>query len=307
MKKIFFLLLFIITIPIFALDFSFSVEPNFSFNNDSLTYKIYDGTRVNSQLDWNASYLFKAGIGLNFEIENLIVSNANLFSLPLKCGIMYDSDWYTEGIKTNLSVHDLQTDFCYDFSLDLKYRFSVPQNFYFYQVLSLKNFYSQFRAKEGTGWCGDMAHTGLDEDHPWNSEFNVCVEKNGINLDNTISAFFLGLEIQKDFDRFFFDVAFLTAPFVYISSLDHHLNAEGGRYYLLIQNAFFSCYEVDIKSGIHLNKKNVLKFSTDLSFSPELKGVLYFGKKRSNEELADETASFSLKKSSVSVIWNIIF
>ena len=307
MKKFFIALLFLKCSVLFCHDFSFLVTPFFSYNNNTLTYSIYDGPKLNSRLDWETPYLLNAGLQTDFHYNNLILNISNAAAIPLKSGNMFDSDWYTEGIKSSLSKSDLYTDFCYDLKIEFEYRFKLPKDFSILPTISFNYSYSSFNAKNTIGWCGDTGHTNLNQDYPWDSEYAVTVKKEGIDLVNNLYIFFFGIQIEKQFNNFKFDFATAISPYIYISSIDHHLNNLGGRYYLLLQEAFFSSYSFDLSCSYKINSKNTIFLKPSYCFCPEIKGVFYSGKTKSEDALIDQPCSFNFSKFSIKLGWTLLW
>ena len=307
MKKFFFALFFLNCSFLFCHVFSFSLAPFFSYNNNTLTYSIYDGTKLNSQLDWKSPYMLSTGLQTNFQYNNLILNISNAAAIPMKSGNMFDSDWYTPGIKTNLSKSDLYTDFCYDLKIELKYRFEIPKDFSILPTFSFSYSYSSLNAKNTIGWCGDTGHTNLNQDYPWDSEYAVTVKKEGIDLINNIYQFYCGIQIEKDLNNFQLAFATSISPYIYISSIDHHLNNLGGRYYLLLQEAFFPSFYFDLFCNYKLNSKNSIFLKPSFCFCPEIKGTFYFGKTKSEEALVDQPCTFNFSKFSITLGWSFSF
>ena len=85
-------------------NFSLSVAPRLSYNNNTITYKIYDPSGPkNSQLNWESQYLIKAGVGASAVFNKITLDGLLLFDFHFRTGVMYDSDWRTVELKTNLS------------------------------------------------------------------------------------------------------------------------------------------------------------------------------------------------------------
>lgn len=302
MKKNIFSFCFL-SFSFFAHAFSFSIAPKLSYNTELRTDCIYDGSNLNSKLEWNSFYQFKAGFQTDFSFGKLDISNTTLFNLPLKNGLQYDSDWRTQGIKTNYSTGDLYSGLGFDFNLEIKYFFQFPYDFEICPVFSVTNSYVSLRAKNIYCWCGDIAHTGLSENYPWNSEYARRVKKYGIDLYNNITSVFIGAEFKKSFSSFFIDFKACFSPYTFIFSIDHHLNKEEGHYYQMIQEAIFKVCDFSLSGGFYLNKKSTLNICTNFSFCPEVYGDLYYGYFKIDNIIADETCSFLFSKFSVSLGW----
>ncbi len=308
MKKI---ILFFVVINfnlLFAHNISFSIRPFFSYNNDYLSYSIYeddDDSRLNSRLDWCTSYLLKAGLETKIEFSNWILGLSNAAALPFKCGKMYDSDWFTEGIKTDFQEDILTAGFCYDLQFELKYRFRLQNQFSIFPIFAYNYSYSSFKGDYLSCWTGRADYTGLTDNYPWNSDVAVKVERFGIDLYNNISVFFLGAGFEKKFNRCQLNLDIYLSPFVFISSIDHHLNESGGRYYLLEQKAFFSSMRIDFSCACIINQKNKLIFSPDICMCKKVMGEFYKGKERNEDMLFDQACSFRFYKFSFSFGWEI--
>ena len=287
----------------------FSVGTKTSYNNEKRSYCVIDETgKLNSMLEWQSDYLFKFGVDGNLKIGMLEIFSSLVFPLPLNCGKMYDSDWRTAGIKTNFSKSDLFTDFGCDALFGFKYNFkAVLNNFKFFisPVIAVSNSYISLKAKNTIGWCGDTAHTHLEKNYPWNSEYSKKVKKYGIDFKNNITSVFCGVEVSKQFNSFWANIGVLSSPYTYIISVDHHLNKEEGYFYQLIQKSYFLFWDFYATTGYSINKKNMLLLFIDYSFCPEINGDFYYGWFKTENIIADETSSFSYKSFSLCFSWKI--
>ena len=305
MKKHFVLILILNCSLLYSLDLRFSVQPFISYNNDTFIYSIYDGPYINSQLEWKSSYLFKLGINTEINYKNLIFDISNAAAIPLNCGTMYDSDWFTENIKTDLSKSDLKADFCYDLELNLKYRFELKNNYSIVPNISFNYSYTSLKADNTIGWCGDRSHTGLSEDYPWNSEYAVTVNKYGIDFYNHTIIFFCGCGIEKKINKFQINFDAAISPYIFISTIDHHLNNSKGRYFLLMQEAFFSAVNLELTCSYNITEKNRLCITPAFYYCPEIRGVFYLGKEKAKNNLADQPCSFSFNKFSITISYTV--
>ena len=305
MKKFFFLLLFLNCSFLFGENLSLRISPFFSYNYETITYSIYDGPKLNSQLEWESPYLFKTGINFSLGFNNFILDLSNAAAIPAKCGTMYDSDWYTENIKTNLSKHNLHAGFCYDFDVNLKYRVELKNRFSILPQVSFNYSYSSYYAQKGIGWCGDTGHTQLTKDYPWDSEYAVKVNKFGIDFFNNTFILFLGAGLEKSLGNFLFGFDVQISPYIYVSSIDHHLDSGDGRYYLLLQSAWFSCFNFDLSCTYCINQKNKISIIPKYCYCKEIMGVFYFGKEKVQSKRSDQPCSFNFSKLSICISWEI--
>ena len=305
MKKFFFLLLFLNCSFLFGENLSLRISPFFSYNYETLTYSIYDGSKLNSQLDWTSPYLFKTGINFSLSFNNFILDLSNAAAIPAKCGTMYDSDWYTENIKTNLSKHNLHAGFCYDFDVNLKYRVELKNRFSILPQISFNYSYSSYYAQKGIGWCGDTGHTQLTRDYPWDSEYAVKTNKFGIDFFNNTFIFFVGTGLEKSLGNFQFRFDAQISPYIYVSSIDHHLDSGDGRYFLLLQNAWFSCFNFDLYCTYNINQKNRILIIPKYCYCKEIMGVFYSGKEKVRSKRSDQPCSFNFSKFALCLAWEI--
>ena len=292
-----------------SLTFSGAVFPIISYSNQAFVDKIYDDDYMNSMLEWNSSYLFKAGVGAELGIWNFALSTSAKFNIPAECGFLYDSDWRTEGIKTNYATENLCTKFGCDFDLNLKYQFSLPHDFEVLPVISVKNNYVKLAPKDTYiyGWCGDTSHTGLSQDVSWDSEYAKLVKKYGIKLNTNIFGVYFGAQAQKRFEKFYLSLSAQISPYTYIFSIDHHLGKTGGTYYQMEQKAFFSAWNFDFSSGYFINQHNSLNLNLTANFCPETRGTLYNGYDKIGKTLLYESSSFAFTTFLVDFYWKFIF
>lgn len=308
-KKIIFFLTFVTAFftPNFVHSFSFSVSPVITYSKESITDKIYDGDYLHSMLEWESFYIFKAGAAAEIEHKNLSFQSSAKFNLPLKCGLQYDSDWYTPGIKTNFSTGNLYTSLGFDINFELKYKFNLPFGFSVFPVTSFYSSYVQLEAQDIYSWCGDAAHTGLNQDYSWDSEYAKRVKKYGINLNSLTTLVCFGAEIKKDFEKFYLDTKILVAPYLSIISVDHHLGKDGGKYYQMEHEAFFTAWNFDFTGGYFINKHNSINLNLNVNFCPEIQGKLFFGWFKIGKVLAPETSTFQFTKFSANLFWQYTF
>ena len=287
----------------------FFLELTSSYNKESRDYCVIDTDgSTNSKLEWNADYLFKEGISGGIKFQNFEMFLSTQVCLPFECGKMYDSDWRTIGIKTNFSESNLFAGFGCDVAFQIKYNFrlSAPNSkLLISPIIQLSNSFIRFEAKNTIGWCGDTAHTHLEENLPWNSEYAKKVKKYGINFANNITSFFCGLEVSDWIDSIFVNAGLLISPYTYILSVDHHLNKEEGSYYQLVQKAYFKTWDFYAGAGYKINQKNMIALSGDFCFCPATNGDFYFGWFGTDNIIADETCSFAFSKFSLCFSWQI--
>ena len=182
----------------------------------------------------------------------------------------------------------------------------MQNQFSIFPIFAYNYSYSSFKGEYLSCWTGRAIYTGLTDDYPWNSDVAVKVKRGPIDLDNNISVFFLGMGVEKVFNRFQLNLDIYLSSFVFISSIDHHLNDyNDGEYYLLEQKAFFPSMKIDFSCAYIINKKNKLIFTPDLSMCRKIMGVIYSGKERDEDLLFDQACSFRFYKFSFTLGWEI--
>lgn len=291
-------------------DLSFYLQLDSSYKNQVFKdYYFESPDRLKSRLDWESDYLFNLGLAVGIKIRGWEFFLSSQFSLPFECGKMYDSDWKTPGMKTNYSTSDLYTAFGNDSLLGIKYNFPLEKThtkFYFSPEIIISNSYIRYNAKSTIGWCGDISHTHLSQDYPWDSPYATKWRKYGIDLTNNITCLFAGLEVSNYTGAFITKAGLLFSPYIYIFSIDHHIKKEPG-YYMMIQEASVAVWDFYLKTGYAINKKNSIILAFDYSFCPGIDGSVYRGFTKDKFEKALETSSFSFKKFTTTLSWQISF
>ena len=290
---------------------SFNAAITTAYSSEKYEYSLIDVTgKENSRLEWQADYLFELGLKGAIKYGSLEFFASALFPLPLDCGKMYDSDWRTEGIKTNLSIHDLAVKFACDARLGIKYNFDLGRDkkaITISPIFAISNSYLSLAGQKGIGWGGDIAHTGLTRDYSWDSQYAVKVKKFGIDFTNNTTSVLLGLELSKSCRNVFVNAGLLSSPYTFMLSVDHHLNTGEGNYYQLVQRAFFRSWDFYAATGYFINSKNLLIFKTDFSFCPRTSGEFYVGYYKIENNIVEETSRFSFSKFSLNLSWQITF
>lgn len=283
---------------------SLYLEPFVSYNREHITYDIYSPYgSINSRLEWNADYLFKTGTTFNLEAGPFVFNSSVAFNLPFKCGVMYDSDWYTIGLKTNRSTSDIIPGFGIDCNLDFGYKFDLPRDFSVTPVLSIQESYRTLHAENTIGLCGDMGHTALDHNIAWDDPRSKKVKKYGIDFYHNTTGVYLGADVAWAFSSVQLDLAALFSPFTYIFSVDHHLGKQGGHYYQMIQKAL--AFDFRFSALYNFSSKSALKLAASYNFCPDTPGDFYFGWFATDHIIADETCSLSFSKLNILLSWQI--
>ena len=280
MKKILVLLagLFLFQAQLFSIELSLSLEPKFGYSNKLMQDFLYsEYGSLNSRLDYEATSLFKTGMGMKFGVQNFFLETAYSVALPLHAGMLYDSDWHTEDLKTSYSYHEMNTSFGCDFSSRIKYSFPCTKHISLAPLAAFEYYYLEVKAENGIAWKGTTQWTGLDHNVSWDSPYAAKKRVYGIDFYNSISTFYLGLEAALNFEKFFVEAKTLVSPYTSILSVDHHLNKYEGTFYQMEQTGEFSVYKFELKGGWKHSKKNSVNLGSAFTFSKKMDGNLYFG------------------------------
>ncbi|MCR4899857.1 MAG: hypothetical protein K5907_03470 [Treponema sp.] len=288
---------------LFADNYSVYIEPGFLYTYEHFTEDLYDvPAKLNSRLEWNADYLFKAGTGVFVKDGNLRFNSSLYFNLPLNCGIVYDSDWYTKGIKTNLSKGELWSGFGFELSFKLAYELKLDKSFSLLPHIAFTNNYKKYGIKNNIGWCGDVRHTGLSENIWWNDERAKKVRKYGIDLFYNSTNIFVGLGFESRINDFLFGGGVSFSPYSYLLCIDHHLGKTGGSYSQITQKAFW--YKADVEFAYEFTDKSLLHLAGSYVVCPKSRATFYYGHFFTDHIIADEYEIISLKNLSVQIIYS---
>ena len=283
-KRLLLILLFFFAAELFSNNLpqiSFSLEPKAGlssfFGSDYLyTFLFYPEGKLNSRLDWKCNKILKTGLGARLKIGYFIFESAWLVNLPLECGKLYDSDWFTEGMKSSLSIHDVKNRFGYDFLGEIKVDFPITDYFSFIPAVSFFQMHSEFEAQKGIVWKGTPKFTGLEENVPWNSQYAVEKKVYGIELYNRISILFAGFDLEGKSGNFNFNFKARISPFLHIQLLDHHLGKDGGNYFEMEQKSWenkdrlFFAYNFGGGAGFTFRNKNSLNVKMEALLAEKL-------------------------------------
>lgn len=265
-----------------AADWSFSAEPLFGVQYGTVNEYVYKKNSSGdyqklSELNWEMKPVLYYGGKFALEWKNLQLSGYGKGFIPMRCGNMYDSDWFYENfpypvdIKTDYSISENYLTGTYSAGCLLGYEFHI--NTY----LSIKPFFAYdyqdyyFSAKNGEGWYGDSKHI------PWDDENAVHIDFSGYTLITYQSWQYITWTGFTVFgypsDRFSLDASFFVSPYMYIQALDYHCYR--GNYYLDCMSGWFSACKIETSAAFNFTKNISLHLSASWTFSAIIFGPDY--------------------------------
>ena len=270
-------------------DVEFSVSPHFGIMAGQLDEYIFsssDDSVQKSLLEWELKPLYCAGLKSKVGLKNFYL-NADLnFSLPLKCGILRDSDWNADG-STKIIYSELEEKNHFSFTGGLE----TGWNFYFENPLHKKGskssflvtpaasfYYSYFKIKsdDGYGYFGGEDYSANGEEVAWNSPYATYHKTYGINLTREYFLIFtgirLGMQITPEID---FSAGVFFSPFAYIATYDSHLRKEGSYSLNGFQQGSFEYYKFDFLLSYRFSKKIYFFSEMGILIGKLMKGDFY--------------------------------
>ena len=230
-KKIFLVFIFFQFIPLYAKEknWGFSILPAVNITLGTLgeyLFSQYDTDLIVSDLQWNECPLWSVSIDGEYNYKNFFITAGFSYFIPASCGAMYDSD-YNSDFKTNYWIFKNSSDFAFELSADLKYKFNVHG---IKIIPALKTIYSvkNFKGFDGYGYSGDSANTSNGVDVPWNSSMaRKAYKVSGINYSRETLYTFAGCQVDFKIKRFAISLGFFVSPFTMTNCLDYHTDETG--------------------------------------------------------------------------------
>jgi len=242
MKKLFLLLVILFSFAgIFAADVSFfNIETYLAYQrgcNDEAYY--YDGAwgstegEIKSLLEWNFSGI-GPGIALEGAFRNFYIGLDSTFLFDTFNSKMYDSDFSTDGIKTNYAIYKYKKSYYTNIELKTGYIFQLTDSCRITPIASVQHNYMNYESENIEGWYGRAPYSTDGDDHAWNSEYahhypDGVYHIAGINYESHIVSTFAGVNFGYDFnDKLSLSSGVFISPFTYIYAFDRHLGKSGG-------------------------------------------------------------------------------
>lgn len=160
-----------------------SIYPSVKISEGKLGEYLYTSTndRIISYLQWEENPVFQYGLGINSSINNFNIQAEGFFSLPGKCGKMFDSDWKIPGVKTNYGIFQNNSVKNWFTSAQVSYSFNINNNFAIIPLFMFSYRYDSFSTNKGTGSYGDSKYSSTGKDESWDSEYAKKCNLSGID------------------------------------------------------------------------------------------------------------------------------
>lgn len=287
MSKKFLLIFFIFPQFVFARP-GLSLEPYISISSGTLGEYLYstnDDYQLVSYLDWQQEPLYNIGMKFNSVFGNFGISANADFGFPLRCGTMYDYDYfynsiYPEGEACNRSLSEVTARLNFNSEVAFYFSFSVFDRISINPSVQIQYKYSSFEAKNGRGRYGRAPYSKSHVDVPWYSEDAKEVKLYGAQYDRHSFFTWMGLNLGfKLTEYLYFGAGISICPFAYTSAIDHHLAKPTSDFYVqAVHTDSLERIKYDFSVFVKLNQKCTL--TTKLEFLKSLsktKGNTMYG------------------------------
>ena len=282
--------------------YQISFEPKISYSNEFYSDFFYtEDDQLKSRLDYCASFLFKTGLETGITFSHSKINFCFLTALPFRCGTLYDNDWKVEGLQTDRSFHNLRANLTADFSLEYKFDFPLSPHINLSPAVNVSYSFRDFGAEQGIAYKGTAYWTGLDKNYSWDSGYAVQKKVYGIGYTSNIFSIYTGFESIFSFSSHDFIFDAMISPFSYCFATDHHLNADEGHWYQMIQTGFFTFYDISAFYSYSFTNESKIALGIDLNFSTEMPGEFYYGYFAEEADLSDEKSALAVRKFSFTI------
>ena|SRR5574344_95305 len=255
----------IITQNVFAGDWKLSLEPVFGSRLGTIGEYVFmrdadSKYQKLSELDWNQFPSFYIGYRTDVSWKDIHLGCAFKTFLPLKCGIMTDSDWLNLeqhkdiSTKTSYSESDNYLDTRFSACAKLSYEFHADNHLSIAPEASFEYDYFSFTGKNGTAWYGKQdAYTRLRS--PYDSSDRTVYDFSGrtvISYKRTSYFTWIGFTLSiTPVKRWKYTLSANVAPYIHTESQDHHYLT--AYYYIDITSSVFSGYTAVTSAAFSVN------------------------------------------------------
>lgn len=253
-----------------------------------------------SLLEWKQNYSFILGLEVDIDFKNFNFFTDVSTKLPLKCGKMYDSDYWENGLKFNYSINELYLNNFFCFNTGFSYSFDIS-SFSIAPVLQGSYSYISLSAKNGYGWYGGSGHSSDGQVHSWNSPFAHYYPDGkyhlaGVDYENQTFYFMLGLDFSKVFfKKWCLGFGLYVAPFTYIYVKDHHLGKSNNFYSEDYIYNYFENYKFLIRNNIFFTRHISLVTLLEGNLQLLVKGENYENGKLNSQKGGESLQAIKLK------------
>lgn len=250
----------------------FFFEPKIELLNGKLDEYLYSSSNDHllSCLEWQEQFIPVLGLESGFIYNKSSVITEFCYRLPIKCGLMTDSDWKIADTKTNYGIFNNHTDLKnYNFSLTYSYNFAINDQFCFAPYIELNYNHYSFYTDIGYGWYGNTI--AWDDPaavyHPKLSHIEFIMQNYGV---------FTGLTLNYNQNRFCVAFSAAVSPLMMNYAIDYHGddNKNGNKDYTTCtkQLCSFLAVKSRLKGEYKITDKTAVTGSFDLFFTGLTKG-----------------------------------
>lgn len=293
MKKIFLALAFVFSsLSAFSLNrenWSFSVEPLFGLKYGQIDeFVFYTNTKYSddklSELNWDIKPEAYYGLKLNGEWKKFFAETALKFGVPMKTGIIADSDWQNivfsgqenSLYKTNYSESDNALDSDFIFGLKVGYEFQVREIFKIKPAVAFDYQNIKFKGKNGTGWYGNGKSGGgyYAYDDVAHQKIHDFSGKEILTYNRISDYLWIGSDFSVDLPKnFSVTTGFFFAPYVYAISYDSHLLTSVD--FVDKTPGYFGAFKWNLGATYNINDRHAFSLNASYFYMRVLRGYDY--------------------------------
>lgn len=303
MKKFLLLISFLFCFSVFAEDgisksadnddtnfFNFTIEPLFGTRIGRFGEQVYSKNSKTgeqyklSELFYNFSPALYTGLDSDFKFRNFHISLGFKYFVPMKSGLMRDSDWqqdslYNTGntiIKTNYSEHENYIRYGLNFEASVKYDFHPLTWLTLSPAISFSYENFIFSAMNGIAWYGNDKNNNPENSGYYSYDdinHRHVIPFNGevIQLRRKDYYAWIGFETScKSSSRWNILCGIYVAPFIYTHGEDDHYY--GPRYHIDTTASIFYAAKTKLYIQYNFTDKISLKLSNTLLFTGNMQG-----------------------------------
>ena len=195
-----------------------SLSPSFGLINGKIGEYLYSSMndRLLSYLEFNENTLPYISLGTKISHKNSNFIADVQYRIPAQCGLMTDSDWKIQNIKTNYGIFNNYTDYKnFNFNLGYGFCFNLGSRFYIQPQIQLMYRHYSFYTDIGYGWYGNNC--------AWNEpEATYYPKLSHINLIMQNYSLFIGIDFEYVMDKVKFKFNAATSPLMINYAIDFH-------------------------------------------------------------------------------------
>ena len=215
--------------------FQFSVAPKYAIQNGQVNeYVLYSNGNLLSELNWEIQNMSMLGFNASMGWEMLLLETNCLWGFPKESGILMDSDWQIQSMKTDYSESDNYIDYMGDIELRIGINIKTWNFMYIIPYFGINYHRVKFTARDGTAWYGSGKKTMVaynDASVAPQDLYELAVARLGdsaihevITYDRETFNYILGLKVKVAFlSRFTISSDCGLSLFTQINSLDDHI------------------------------------------------------------------------------------